>query len=221
VHALVERAAVWMQSMARLDRWTDYQAHSSGCRAMLELAVDVALITSEPALATRMWAFEESAKLKSCNRYRAFAIKTNLANPNETKMTFGFRNEHAAKALRRQHWGSEKHPQTWFGTSFDQMAAEADRRVGSDYEAFYANRYDELCWGTHGSTLALIRPEGLPPDVIPAIACAAVGEASRLALEVTERAAAFLGLDGDVVCEELFAKMQAARERCRASLAGL
>jgi hypothetical protein len=188
---------------------------------MLELAVDVALITSEPALATRMWAFEESAKLKSCNRYRAFAIKTNLANPNETKMTFGFRNEHAAKALRRQHWGSEKHPQTWFGTSFDQMAAEADRRVGSDYEAFYANRYDELCWGTHGSTLALIRPEGLPPDVIPAIACAAVGEASRLALEVTERAAAFLGLDGDVVCEELFAKMQAARERCRASLAGL
>ena len=93
------------------------------------------------------------------------------------------------------------------------MAAEADRRVGSDYETVYATRYDELCWGTHGSTLALIRPEGLPPHVIPAIACAAVGEASRLALELVERAATFLELDGDVVCEELFAKMQAAREQ--------
>ena len=186
-----------------------------GCRAMLELAVDVALITSEPTLATRMWAFEESAKLKSCNRYRAFAIRTSMTNPNATKMTFGSRNEAAAKALRRQHWGTENHPQTWFGKPFEQMAAEADRRVGSDYEAVYTSRYDELCWGTHGSTLALIRPEGLPSDVIPAIACAAVGEASRLALELTERAASFLGLDGEAICNELFAKMQAARERHR------
>lgn len=47
VHALVERAAVWMQSMSKFDRWTDEEAHSSGCRAMLELAVDVALVTSK------------------------------------------------------------------------------------------------------------------------------------------------------------------------------
>jgi hypothetical protein len=148
---------------------------------MLELAVDVALVASEPDLATRMWAFEESAKLKSCNRYRAFALKTNMANPNQVKMTFASRNEAAVKALRRQHWGTENHPPTWFGKPFEQVVAEADRRVGSDYEATYAKRYDELCWGTHGSTLAMIRPEGLPVHVIPAVACAAVGESSRLA----------------------------------------
>jgi hypothetical protein len=124
VHLLVERAAVWMQSMSKLDRWTDYQAQSSGCRAMLELAVDVALVTSEPHLATRMWAFEESAKLKSCDRYRAFALRTKMTNPNVTKMTFGARNEKTVKALRQQHWGSERHPQTWFGKPFEQMAAE-------------------------------------------------------------------------------------------------
>jgi hypothetical protein len=211
VHLLVERAAVWMQSMSRLDRWTDYQAQSSGCRAMLELAVDVALVTSEPPLATRMWAFEESAKLKSCNRYRAFALRTNMAKPNDTKMTWGSRNETAVKTLRQQHWGTQNHPQTWFGKPFEQMAAEADRRVGSDYEAVYASRYDELCWGTHGSTLAIVRPAGLPPDVIPAFACAVVGESSRLALDLTRRAATFLGMDGEAVCDELFAKMQEAR----------
>ena len=217
VHLLVERAAVWMKSMSKLDGWTDYQAHSAGCRAMLELAVDVALVASEPELATRMWAFEESAKLKSCNRYRAFALKTNKANPDPTKMTFGSRNEAAVKALRRQHWGTEDHPRTWFGKAFEQMAREADRRVGSDYEATYASRYDELCWGTHGSTIAMIRPAGLPAHFIPAIACAAVGESSRLALDLTERGAAFLGLDGGAACRDLFAKMQAAREHYRAT----
>ena len=220
VHLLVERAAVWMQSMSKLDRWTDYQAQCSGCRAMLELAVDVALVASEPQLATRMWAFEESAKLKSCERYRAFALKTKMAAPNNTKMTFGSRNETTVKALRRQHWGTERHPQTWFGRPFEQMAAEADRRVGSDYEATYASRYDELCWGTHGSTLAMVRPAGLPPQVIPAFALAIVGESSRLALDLTKRAATFLGMDGEAVCDELCAKMEAARERYRASIGG-
>jgi hypothetical protein len=213
VHSLVERAAVWMQTMSRLDRWTDYQAQSCGCRAMLELAVDVALVTSEPQLAARMWAFEESAKLKSCNRYRAFALRTKMANPNQTKMVFGARNENAVKALRQKHWGTADHPTTWFGKPFEQMAEEADRRLGSDYASTYATRYDELCWGAHGSTLAIVRPAGLPPEVIPSFACAVVGESSRLALDLTKRAATFLGLDGEAVCDELSAKMQAARER--------
>jgi len=98
--------------------------------------------------------------------------------------------------------------QTWFGKPFEQMVAEADRRVGSDYEATYASRFDELCWGAHGSTLAMIRPANLPPEVIPAFACGIVGESSRLALDLTERASTFLGLDGGVVCDELFAKME-------------
>ena len=65
VHMLVERAAVWLQSLSMLPRATDYQAHSAACRAILEIAVDVALVTTEPALVERMWAWEESAKLKS------------------------------------------------------------------------------------------------------------------------------------------------------------
>ncbi|HXK19581.1 MAG TPA: hypothetical protein VNG33_17345 [Polyangiaceae bacterium] len=224
VHLLCERAAVWMRSLTSLTRYTDYQAHSAACRALFELAVDVTLIVSEPALVERMWAWEESAKLKSCNRYVAYVRRTNLANPNSTKMGFPQRNEAVVKELRRQHWGHDRHPPTWFGVPFEQVVAEADRRARSStstseawssYEETYAKNYDELCWGTHGSSLAMIR-QPVSADYIAAIALHAMGESSRLGLELAARAAAFLGLDGTSIFRELFENMQAMREEfCR------
>jgi hypothetical protein len=188
---------------------------------LLELAVDVTLVATEPGLAERMWAWEESAKLKSCRRYVAYASKAKIANPNPTKLGFPGRNEAAVKALRLKHWGSDKHPPTWFGKPFEQVVAEADRRAlaspstseaWSSYEETYAKNYDELCWGTHGSSLAMIR-QAMPEDYLAAIATHALGESSRLGLELTARAATFLGLDGKEVFAELFANMQARRDR--------
>jgi len=226
VHMLVERAAVWMQSLAMLPRATDYQAHASACRAMLEIAVDVALVTSEPALVERMWAWEESAKLKSCKRYSAYALKAQTPNPDQRKLSFIAKNEQTVKDLRKKHWGSEGHPRTWFGKPFEQVTAEADQRANasrlpghaaSNYEETYAKNYDELCWGTHGSSLSMIR-QIATPDFLTAVSARALGESSRLALDLTERAATFLGLDGEAICNELFTKMQALQERYRLRL---
>src|ERR1700690_463548 len=102
-----------MQSLARLSRATDFQAHSAGCRAMLEIAVDVALVVSEPSLVERMQAWEQSAKLKACNRYRSYALKAKIANPSQTKLGFIDRNEQRILGLRKKHWGTGNHPPTW------------------------------------------------------------------------------------------------------------
>jgi hypothetical protein len=45
-----------------------------------------------------------------------------------------------------------------------------------------------------------------------------LGEASRFALDLTERAADFLGLDGEAIGLEVFENMKAVREQYRAQL---
>ena len=226
MHVLAERAAIWLTSLSRLDRPTDYQAHSAACRALLELVVDVVLVASEPPPCERMWAWEESAKLKIMPALQGVRAEGEGEGAEYSEARLPRTKRADRPEPPKAALGNGQAPPTWFGKPFEQVTAEADRRanasrkvghVETDYEATYAKNYDELCWGTHGSSLAMIRSTP-PPEFLAALAMRALGESSRFALDLTERAADFLGLDGDAIGLEVFDKMKGVQDRYRAHL---
>lgn len=209
VQVLLQRAVGWIHTLSKTDRVFDYQAHSSAARAMLELAVDVALITHEPKLQERMAAYEESALLKAAMKYRDFVLKAKPTEVQQITLDFIPLQGARIRALRLQHWPefNGNHPKTWFGPAFPQVAVEADRRVGSQFEQHYAENYDRLCWGTHGSTLMLVRKN---PEMLVSVSTHALTLSLRLAMDLTARAMEFFGYDAESVGDKLASRMFAA-----------
>lgn len=196
---LLQRATGWMHSLGKLDRVVDYQAHSAACRALLELVIDVALISHEPDLHEMMADFEESALLKAADRQLAY-----FKEPTSEAAKYVADNTDRIKKLRQKHWSTDRHPNTWLGKNLMEMAKEVDRRVGSNHEAFYAEHYARLCWGTHGSTLMMLRKS--ETLVLHAGAWAVMGS-QRLAMEIVERVVEALGYDPKVVADVLAGRL--------------
>jgi len=213
VQVLMQRAVGWMHSLGKLERVFDYQAHSSGCRALLEVAVDVALITHEPALHERMRAFEESGLLKAAVKYKRFVDKVGLANPDEAQLRYLAANERRVTVLRQKFWNSGGHPRTWLGPAFPDVAAEADRRAGTKYEQFYYEHYDRLCWATHGSTLMMLRTN---PNMLADVSGMALVGSLQLTMGLVERALRFLGYDSVEAADKLAARQLAASRKQQA-----
>jgi hypothetical protein len=131
-------------------------------------------------------AWERSALLAAAEKTKTYYDKSKrpIAGEHEERISFVGRESDAIKALRRTTWPNRKkpetHPQRWTGRSLGDDAKHATELGGYEFESFYALRYAEWCWGTHGSGLAGIRP--IPAEHFPAIAAFALHESARFAL---------------------------------------
>lgn len=212
VQAMVSRAARWMHSISQLQWPDDYQAFAAGCRALLESAADVTLITHDPTLIDWLHAWDESAKLKVCERLRE-ARHGGIAGA--AAATFITNNGTRIKADRLSRWRTHKHPKTWLGPSLPDMLKTIDDKVGTDFEFTYATNYDRLCWGTHGSGLQV---ERMPRSFMVQECCTSMVVALRLTNDLIGRALGFLGIDRAASMNQLAASMKAAESAFHAAV---
>lgn len=212
VQAMVSRAARWMHSMGQLQSPDDYQALASGCRAILELAADVVLITHDSTLIERLHAWEESAKLKVCERQSEAKRSGDVG---AAAATFIANNGDRIKADRIVRWGSHKHPKTWFGPGLADMLKAVDATAGTDLHHTYVANYDLLCWGAHGSGLIF---EKMSPSFMVGECNASMAVAVNLTNDLVARAADFLGHDRSVRAKQRDAALNAADAGFRAEL---
>lgn len=184
--AQLVRIDYWLRSLSKLKSPEDYQAVTAGCRAMLECAIDIALVRANPDDHQKVRDWEESAKLK-----HAEALATYGEKDKGIKEHFGLPIEWAEReterinSLRVKHGWVErkkradctveerpKHPNRWTNRDLGTDAREADKvqqRWAAEgptfrFERYYETRYRELCWDTHGSgnIHRLVHPDNLP-----------------------------------------------------------
>jgi hypothetical protein len=167
--AQLVRIDYWLRSLDKLASPTDYQAATAGCRSMLELAIDIALVRANPADFQTVLDWELSAKLHHAQALSTYCEKDKEIAPRFPRQINWVETERdGINALRLQHrWvkklddGTEKpkHPQRWTNRDLASDAREADkvqenwRAEGPTFrfERYYETRYRELCWDTHGS----------------------------------------------------------------------
>ncbi len=190
------RALAWVRSLWKLDEPGDFQAVMVASRTLFEIAVDVTILQFDTAAnpPAKMDAWEESAKLKSARRVRAFLDRpgcTESAADHAPYLTFLSNNKQRVEALRKRWWPSRKagkqpdHPDRWTGRDLSKDADSATELYpAGKFAAYYARRYMHNCWNTHGSGLAGVR--GIPPEDFPGLAAIAFDEATRFALIVTD-----------------------------------
>lgn len=210
------RIDYWLRSLEQLRRQTDYQAVTAGCRAMLECAIDIALVRANPDDYQKVLDWEDSLRLK-----HAQALATYCAKDEEVKEHFerpigwAETERDRIKALRLQHGWIERrkrpdgtidelprHPDRWTNYKLDHDAREADKiqKQWADegpifrFERYYETRYRELCWDTHGSGNAR-RQVGA--DQLPAIGARAFFDCARMSITAASWVVRHVGLWDD------------------------
>lgn len=173
------RALAWMQSLAKLDQPTDFQAIAACNRALLEIAVDMVLLyhdkTNGSTEQLEWW--EQSAKLHVAENLVKFYEDAGKPVPSEYQPQVEFIQQQKTKIDQQRstlwpHKGNKpKHPPRWTGDR-DLLSdiREADKLHGMEVqqvlkvtlEEFYATEYRRMSWYIHGSTLAGIR--NVPPE---------------------------------------------------------
>lgn len=160
VAALFSRAGAWGVSLLRLKGPSDWQAHSAGCRSLLEIAVDIALLAGGVEPVEKLIAWEEvrwaremqSAPFAGFDDAQRAAMRKFLDDTKASEPT-----------LIARFWPKGL-PMRWTGAkSLRKDAGRADRLLGlkppglQDYERDNGAR---LNWATHGSgvRLALLVP---------------------------------------------------------------
>jgi hypothetical protein len=107
-HGEFLRLLAWMRTLWKLNEPADFQAASGATRALLEIAIDVALMhfeeSSPPA---KLLAWEESAKLKATVKIRDYFAQQGLEPPTDKyahEMAFLARHSKRIEELRATHW---------------------------------------------------------------------------------------------------------------------
>lgn len=191
------RVLAWLRTLWKLDEPGDFQAVTVASRTLFEIAVDLTIMhfdakANPPA---KMDAWEDSAKLKAARRVRTFVDRPG-STESETDyrpfLTFLSKNEQRVKALRLRWWPPKQGkksepPERWTGRNLSDDAAKAtDLYRAGKFDAYYARRYSQNCWNTHGSGLAGVR--GVPAEDFPALASLAFSECAQYALIAAEMA---------------------------------
>jgi hypothetical protein len=174
------RVLAWMHSLSRLDDDGDFQAVTSGSRALFEIAVDLALLVHDPKHQVEMLVvWEQSAKLKQAERVRRYYAGRELPDDHTPALDFASREGARIVALRERLWPQfkGKHPDRWTGKSLELDAERADHWGDFEFRKFYNDRFAQLCWSTHGSGLAGVRL--VPASVFPALAAIPFSECVR------------------------------------------
>ena len=180
----------WLRSLARLNDPADFQAVSSGCRAVLESSIDVVLVRDRPANHEKVRAWEDSAMFKQANALADYCkTRPDDAQEHHWPIQYAVRERVRVEALRRKHgWvhphrGTPQHPDRWTGPGRDLLAdARVADKLQSEFrfERFYQVRYRELCWMTHGSGLVGVRR--LSAEYVPFMGARAYRECGFMAM---------------------------------------
>jgi len=206
VQGLYLRALAWIDSLTRLTESADFQAISSGARALLEICVDLTLLAHARAdyPAANVLAWEESVKLKASERILRRHPKDVPGHLRETAR-YAAREGDRIRAMRERLWGLDSKgrphaPERWTGPgrSLEADAVAADKLMSDgDFAEFYDERHAQLCWSTHGSGLAAVR--NIPERYFPGVAAIAAGECVRFGFLACQLALDFYGLDSDPI----------------------
>jgi hypothetical protein len=185
VYWLLLRTLGWLGTLGELKEPQHFQAAMGGTRALLEVAIDLALLHHDRANQTtaRVAAWERSAKLHAAEKIQERFQGRALPKEHNVKIAFIARDGAAIRAERGVAWPGRKkpasHPGRWTGRSLEHDAAAADSYGGFGFADYYAGRFSELCWSTHGSGLAGIR--FIPEHDFPGLIAVAFDDSARWA----------------------------------------
>lgn len=192
-HGLFLRALGWLRSLWKLNEPADFQAVTVASRTLCEIAIDVTLLHFDNGNYphAKMLAWEQSAKLHAAMSIRRFFDERGETPTREFRSQIAFlaREQVRVERLRVQYWpdrrGRGRHPPRWTGRDLgtDASAATALFPEG-EFDRFYATRYPQLCWNTHGSGLGGVR--GLPQDQFPGLSALAFRECVHFAVVMAE-----------------------------------
>ena len=193
-HALFLRAVIWLKTLGRLNEPEDFQSVVACSRGLFELAIDLTLMVYRPKdrTAARMAAWEESAELQHAEKITKYYRSRSLPVPDLYDAQTDYIKKMSAKvnADRLAYgWlqkGKPGHPQRWTNQTTIQDAQDADKVHPSGFEEFYCTRFAQLCWGTHGSSLALMRH--VPRNMVPGLGANAMRECNQFAIACAELA---------------------------------
>jgi hypothetical protein len=195
---LLGRKILWMKSMGALDSPGYFQAVAGGCRAMFEIAVDVALLHFDPSNnAAKMLAWEDSAKLHAAEKIARFFAGGAVPPAFDGQLGFLATDTGRVTELRARYWGGQHPGRRWTGRDLGRDATAADGFFPeARFAEFYATRYAETCWNTHGSGLAGFR--GIGEEMFPGLAAIAMRDAARFAIVAAKIAVQHFGLWDDL-----------------------
>lgn len=169
------RSMAWMKTIAVLNDVKYFQAIVSGNRALLEIVVDIALLSHDKTDSScwKMYWWEQSAKLKDAQSIVEYYKKTNQPIPDEyhSHLLFLNNNKKEIDEKRLELWPSKKnkptHPKNrWTGQGGLFQDIEAvdkyfygiiEKELGKSLTEFYKTEYSKMNWMVHGSALAGIR----------------------------------------------------------------
>lgn len=161
VVGLCYRGIVLVQGLAKLDRASHLPLVLAATRGMLELVVDIILLSGGDRVerARQLEAWEESARFKVADLTLRFVKKRGrLSKLEEPYVSFISRVGERVRESRRKYWldskGKPRHPDRWTGGSLAQDVKIADGLAELDLEWFYETEYRRLNFQVHGSTLA-------------------------------------------------------------------
>jgi hypothetical protein len=166
IMASLLRTHCWMSSLNQLGRVEDFQAIAASTRSLLELCVDVVLLShGNVDLAEKAHAWTISSKFKMCERLVKFFQRKNRPIPNESIALEKFYLAEAANcaALRLKYWNGT-HPDRWTGASLLADCGVADKlepysvlaALNMALEEFYESQIRRINWTLHGAGYASI-----------------------------------------------------------------
>ncbi|HEY1695812.1 MAG TPA: hypothetical protein VGG39_26775 [Polyangiaceae bacterium] len=156
VYGLHTRAAAWAHSVQRLPLVFDIQAHAAACRSLLEIVIDLVLLTQGAEPVEMLLEWERLCKFREAEAAAAGQTAAALA-----ARQFVAANEQNVAAAFTTYWPKKNgkgDPQRWTARPIREDAKRADLKLPRlRLHAFAASEYRRLCWSTHGSGLVLER----------------------------------------------------------------
>jgi len=169
------RAMAWMSSIKVLNKSVHFQAIVSGSRALLEIFVDMSLLSydkTDSSLLKMKW-WEKSAKYKAAETFVNYYQSHGAAVPDEYQSLLDFvtSNKKEIEKKRLELWPTKnnkpKHPPNrWIGqpTLFEDIkivgenyGALIKEELGMSLTEYYRTEYSRMNWMVHGSALTGIR----------------------------------------------------------------
>jgi hypothetical protein len=214
---ILERAMAWLRTIDRLNQPTDVQAHAAGARSLFELSIDLTLLRFGPQQHTHemLISWEESSYLAQADRLQRCRSVPQFLQVAPVRWAAAKRDQ--VIASRQRLWPPKDptkkagHPQRWTGRPFDRDVEVANGlQPTRGFDVLYATTYSFLCWNTHGSALAGLRP--FEASDIGAVSSNALAICASCALDAADDV---LGLLGVPDAETLEAHEQLLRDRAK------
>jgi hypothetical protein len=167
VQAVWIRAYAWMQSLELLNHTKHIQAISAGNRSLLEFAVDLVLLHTDPTNNSgwKMYHLAFSERLKAAEQLVDFYGAGNVPTVHSEAESFIQREKIPIDDMRRTLWPNAKnpskavHPDRWTGRDLFRDAEAADAAYGTQIKSslkislteYYRTQYRRMNWLIHSA----------------------------------------------------------------------